>query len=492
VSRIRKTAVQIFVGFAVAGFGLVAPLLWTAPAHASSTAGGTITRSEVLQRAQSWVDAQVPYSQSTCYPSGTYTSDASCSIPDYREDCSGFVSMAWHLTASLNTGGLPSVSTKLGSFSQLQPGDILDYTAEHTILFVGWTNQANGDFNFDSESTEGVPTGEHSANIYAAQIAGHPSSAYGAYQYNHIVDDPTPPAVEVFGGKLVDFTGDGKPDVVGRLNDSLYVWPNATSGQPSLAGAVNLGGGWATMNSLITADFNGDGKPDIIARQGDHLYFWLNTSTPGSPSLGGPNDLGYGWSSIDSIMAANLNGDAKIDIIGRLGDHLYVWTGYGTGINAPVDLGYGWQTINSLMSTDFNSDGRADIIGRLGDHLYVWTSNGTGLNNPADLGQGWTSITSLTTADFTNDGHPDIIGRLGDNLYVWAGNGTGLGSPANFGSGWGSISPLMTGDFTGDGKTDVVSRLSDNLYTWAGNGTGLGSPTNLGNGWGTIALITKS
>ena len=51
----------------------------TIPAHA-------ITADIIIARAQSWVAAQVPYSQSNYYTNQYGT---------YRTDCSGFVSMAW-------------------------------------------------------------------------------------------------------------------------------------------------------------------------------------------------------------------------------------------------------------------------------------------------------------------------------------------------------------------------------------------------------------
>src|SRR5690349_1908662 len=135
-------ATRIVTALAGAGIAAATTMLAATPAHAS-TAGGEITRSEALQRAQTWVDERVPYSQTTYWTDQNGT---------YREDCSGYVSMAWHLTSSLVTQTLPSVSYKLGDFSQLKPADILDYTDHHTILFSAWTNRSNGDFEYFAES----------------------------------------------------------------------------------------------------------------------------------------------------------------------------------------------------------------------------------------------------------------------------------------------------------------------------------------------------
>ncbi|MFJ7243635.1 hypothetical protein ACIQWA_03200 [Kitasatospora sp. NPDC098652] len=181
----RSLAALVAAGIATTAFTAVTFATATS-AQAASTAGGTITRSEVIARAQSWVDEKVPYNQ------GGYKTDANGT---YREDCSGCVSMAWHLTSSLVTQTLPNVSIQI-PFSQLKPGDALDYTADHTFLFAGWTNQPTGAFAYYAESNPNNPThGPTSANINNSSLEGWPTSSYIGLRYNNIVDDtPTPPA----------------------------------------------------------------------------------------------------------------------------------------------------------------------------------------------------------------------------------------------------------------------------------------------------------
>src|SRR5687768_23597 len=86
----------------------------------ASTAGGSITRSEIIQRAHNW------YTRS---PQLSYNQGAEALDVDgqhwYRTDCSGFVSMALHLTSDPNTAGLPAYATAI-SWSALRPGDFLD------------------------------------------------------------------------------------------------------------------------------------------------------------------------------------------------------------------------------------------------------------------------------------------------------------------------------------------------------------------------------
>ncbi|WP_052681895.1 C40 family peptidase [Saccharothrix sp. ST-888] len=158
-----------------------ASLMIATPAHAASSVGGSISPDEVIQRAKSWVSQGVPYNQGATHTDSNGT---------YREDCSGFVSMAWHLSSSLVTSTLPGVSTRIAS-SQLQPGDALDYTADHVILFGNWIDQSAGTFNFYAEQNRSVPTREYQGNLNASSLAGWPTSYYTPLRYNKITGSAT-------------------------------------------------------------------------------------------------------------------------------------------------------------------------------------------------------------------------------------------------------------------------------------------------------------
>ncbi|MFB6892853.1 peptidoglycan-binding protein [Kitasatospora sp. NPDC056327] len=94
------------------------------------------TRARIIERAQRWVDQKVPYSMSRYWSDG------------YRQDCSGFVSMAWGLGSSQTTWTLPDVAERI-SRDDLQPGDILVYnnpaspqSGSHVTIFGGWADSA--------------------------------------------------------------------------------------------------------------------------------------------------------------------------------------------------------------------------------------------------------------------------------------------------------------------------------------------------------------
>lgn len=113
-----------------------------APLHgktgpAKPGAGGELpatTRAAIINRAKKWVASQVPYSMSEYWSDG------------YRQDCSGFVSMAWSLPGNEWTGSLDTFGVRI-SRDQLQPGDMLLFhnpedpeNGSHVVLFGGWSD----------------------------------------------------------------------------------------------------------------------------------------------------------------------------------------------------------------------------------------------------------------------------------------------------------------------------------------------------------------
>jgi hypothetical protein len=100
-------------------------------------------------RAQSWVDAHVPYSQSHSYTNRYGT---------YRQDCSGYVSMAWRLASSYTTGTLPDISHPITK-SALHHGDLLLHAPSngsgHVVLFDEWVDSTHASYIGYEESPSG-------------------------------------------------------------------------------------------------------------------------------------------------------------------------------------------------------------------------------------------------------------------------------------------------------------------------------------------------
>ena len=86
-----------------------------------------ITRDQIMQRAQVWVDEKVPYSQSA-------------TTNGYRQDCSGYVSYAWASSTSGGghwTGNMQEICSKI-SKADMKKGDAILKPESHVLLFGGW------------------------------------------------------------------------------------------------------------------------------------------------------------------------------------------------------------------------------------------------------------------------------------------------------------------------------------------------------------------
>lgn len=125
------------------------------------------SRGEMLNRAATWLTAnngaQVPYSQAKVWKDG------------YRQDCSGYVSMALGLpTPGTNTVGLATDRgiTRPISLDELKPGDLLidasgDNNTRHVVIFEKWNDDAHTSYTaYEHHGTDhrtltyGLPGGD--------------------------------------------------------------------------------------------------------------------------------------------------------------------------------------------------------------------------------------------------------------------------------------------------------------------------------------------
>jgi hypothetical protein len=117
-----------------------------------SSIGGKVSRKEAISRAKYWYThrSSIPYNGGASYrdPDGHHK---------YRQDCSGYVSMALHISPSgigaPSTVNLPSFGTKLKSRRSMQMGDYTGIlgngtggSAGHVRLFEKWSSKSKGTY----------------------------------------------------------------------------------------------------------------------------------------------------------------------------------------------------------------------------------------------------------------------------------------------------------------------------------------------------------
>jgi hypothetical protein len=359
-------------------------------AHAASTMGGQITRAEVLARAWNWFNRNpISYDAS----GNTKISDIE-GTGDYRPDCSGFVSMAWHGSDSgggYATQSLPNVAHAI-SKSDLKPGDALVVYAtingvlhHHAVLFETWQTDHRhfSYYSFGSDNVKhatGVADQWHNPNplgdIDGSTLDSHPLSAYVAYEYNNIVDGATP--------QVTDLNADGRPDLVGRdSSGTLLAYEHKDTSAiatTSWNATLEVGTGWDIYDMIMVADLTEDGLPEIIARKPSvhngalMAYPHVAGVTAIAPtSWGAPVEIGQVWNQFSMVTLGDLNNDRDPELIAvqaTTGDLVAyphkpgVTAIASTSWSPSVFVGSAWNQFDTLSTADLDANGLPELVVR--------------------------------------------------------------------------------------------------------------------------------
>ncbi|MFC9395155.1 peptidoglycan-binding protein [Streptomyces sp. NPDC057027] len=164
------------------------------------------TRAEIINRAKKWVSAQVPYSMEQYWSDG------------YRQDCSGYISMAWNLRSNEWTGSLDRFAVRIDR-TELQPGDILLFhnpanptRGSHVTIFGGWTDYTHISYTA-YEQTKPRTRKQTTPMAYWEN-----SDRYVAYRYKGVVSGGTGSGAEPT--EATPFPGTG---MFGPGADNSYV-----------------------------------------------------------------------------------------------------------------------------------------------------------------------------------------------------------------------------------------------------------------------------
>ncbi|MGI5139761.1 peptidoglycan-binding protein [Streptomyces sp. CA-106110] len=233
--------------------GYTAPLNGPAGAPAAAVAPAT-TRAQIINRAKQWVAAGVPYSMDDYWSDG------------YRQDCSGFVSMAWNLGTNEWTGSLDKFGVRIAK-EQLQPGDILLFhnvddpeRGSHVVIFGGWTDYTHTQYAAYEETP---PKARKQATPYAYWSN---SDRYVPYRYKNVTESKAG-----LGDKDLPLTDDDPATVDGYAG--------------ALSGAGAVAGPGATAWSM--AQKKGEDMPMAgISVTADELRAASRALVSGFPGLG--------------------------------------------------------------------------------------------------------------------------------------------------------------------------------------------------------------
>lgn len=294
-----------------------------------------------------------------------------------------------------------------------------------------------------------------------------------------------------------DVSGDGKLDVIvaDQCDFSAdcgtgLIGILVGNGDGTLQTVQNYTAGARATESVVVKDLNGDGKLDLVATSvcndqscsGGAVSVLLAN---GNGTFQGARSTSPGGVSTFSLVAADLNGDGKADLVvanqcdistncngGTVG--ILLGNGDGTFLT-PITYGSGGSDPLYLTAGDVNGDGKVDVLvanqcsnqNSCTGSVGVLLGNGDGTFQPAvAYSSAALYAVGIAVGDVNGDGKADLVvvnecdsNNTCDNgtVSVLLGNGDGTFQPAvNYNSGGSSALAVAVGDVNGDGKLDVL------------------------------------
>ena len=250
--------------------------------------------------------------------------------------------------------------------------------------------------------------------------------------------------------RLVDIDADGLVDLLEGASDRWYVRRNRHgAGFGEREQLFGIGGRLDDPSPEEFLDVDGDGRVDIVRRVGDHPVAWVNRSTVDALRFDGPVELaGVAGDHVfdPSALRFDIDGDGRTDILADVGGTL---TAFLTG----------------------GEDRHENVLGFPGYATAIDGVLGGQSLDRADLDDGTFSV-----ADTNGDRLDDLVRAMGgpthtDALVVYANRGDGSFAPArplDVPAQVTDVPPesLVAQDLNGDGLADLYSRNGATFRFW--------------------------
>ena len=234
----------------------------------------------------------------------------------------------------------------------------------------------------------------------------------------------------------------------------------ARAGCIPVYGQIELVPGLGGPSRLVAADLNGDGRPDLVAVVGDRLVSAIND---GLGRFLPPVTIAEGSGR---FVVADFDGDGKPDVafanVTAYATEIYSGIGDGTFHRTaifPVPYGYPFD----VAAGDFDGDGKTDLAILLGSSVEVHLQRNGTLVAAGVLSSADPDAAAFWAIDLDGDGRVDLLclhaqfGGSGLFSLQSQGNGSFLEMDSGIRVGTYRLFHLVaSGDLNHDGRPDVV------------------------------------
>jgi len=317
----------------------------------------------------------------------------------------------------------------------------------------------------------------------------------GAFGPQRIISTDAQTARSVFAA---DLDGDGDRDVLSASwNDSKVAWYENTDGAGTFGPqrVITTALMWATP--VVAADLDGDGDQDVVAGSGfsnGGEVAWCE-NTDGLGTFGAPRTITTELGPVESICAADLDGDGDQDVLSASG-FLYpsepgriAWyentDGLGT-FGAPrilsADVSHGY----AVFAADLDGDGDRDVLAGTGYaplisgdpvpfHWYENTDGHGSFGPQQTVSADDANVFTVCAADLDGDGDLDAIAGTAwyENLAIEPPEVVAFDAQELISTAEDDPRAVVAADIDGDGDLDVLSAHQSDKLAWHENTGGL-------------------
>jgi hypothetical protein len=337
------------------------------------------------------------------------------------------------------------------------------YTKKYIRKFPDAEDSFIGAADFDGNGKVDIAAVCQPAEKYLAILPGKGNGQLGKPKIAKASETDEPGFVQVV---ILDFNGDGKPDILGLLKETSTTEPS------TIVAFRNLKRNKfkiirTTLNSstdaIVAGDFDGDGLDDFLGCEdqkysSDSLIFYKSN---GDGTFTERNTISGSSDTVSKHMkAADLDGDGRLDLVGFGKDSLWTWKGAKEVKFKKKKKVKGSDDGHRLFVVDLNKDNNPDILTSHSDGVWIYTNKGKGKFGPPAKHAESASFYNdpLGYADINKDGKADIIARFCDTDVITFTNG---GKPATLNISnltltdityWGSYGAYISGHFSFSGS----------------------------------------